>query len=77
MLVGSWRDWQNVLNFGRIFDEYSHEISYDDFVAKVESSKGKQNHYDYLRDSPQYGAAFLKDEYKDAEGWDFSRGVFS
>lgn len=76
-LVASWEDWKNVLKIGRIFDKYGREWSYDDFVAKVEKTKGKQNHYDYLRDSPNYGASYLQDMWKDAEGWDFSTTGFS
>lgn len=78
-IIASWEDWKNVLaglKHGRIFDEYGREWSYDDFVAKVETTKGKQNHYDYLRESPNYGSAFLKDMWKDAEGWDFSLTEF-
>lgn len=80
VLVGSWNDWKLVLTMGKIFDEYGNEISYDDFVAKVESSKGKQNHYDYVKNAPQYqeaGMNFLQGCYKDAENWDFSYEEFS
>ncbi len=70
-IIASWQDWKNVLSglrHGRIFDEYGEEWSYDEFTAKVETTKGKQNHYDYLNDSPQYGASYLIDMWKDAEG---------
>lgn len=76
-IIASWQDWKEVLKEGKIFDEYGKEWSYDDFIAKVEKTKGKQNHYDYLCDSPQYGAPYLIDMWKDAEGWDFSSMEFS
>lgn len=80
VIVGSWADWQNVLKAGRIFDEYGKEVSLDWFVALVEESRGKQNHYDYVKNAPQYqeaGMNYLRDDYKDSDGWDFSRGAFS
>lgn len=78
-LIASWEDWKNVLTGvkGKIFDEYGHEIEVSEFIEMVEKTRGGKNHYDYLRDSSQYGAAYLTDMWKDAEGWDFSSMGFS
>ena len=80
LVIISWNDWKSVLVKGKIFDEYGTEISYDDFIAKVESSKGKQNHYDYVKDSPnyrEYGMKPLEGCFKDSDNWDFSYEEFS
>lgn len=74
----SWADWQRELaKGGKIFDEYGTEISRADFVAMVEATKGKLSHYDEILNSPKYGASFLQDDWKDAEGWSFSATEFS
>jgi len=78
-IIASWQDWKNVLTGlkqGKIFDEYRKEIEVSEFIEMVEKTKGKQNHYDYLRESPNYGPAYLKDLWKDEEGWDFSSTEF-
>lgn len=76
----SWQNWKAILKKGRIFDEYGKEVTYDEFVADVEESKGKTNHYDYVKGAPQYreyGMDFLRGEFKDSEGWSFSGEAFS
>jgi len=70
--IHSWEHWKEVLKEGKIFDEYRQEISLDDFVALVERSRGKKNHYDYVMNSVENGRSFLQDMWKDIEGWDFS-----
>jgi hypothetical protein len=76
IIIGSWAQWKEVLKEGKIFDEYGRETTLDDFIAMVERSRGKKNHYDYLRDNPRYGALFLQDMWKDSEGWDFTSTGF-
>jgi hypothetical protein len=80
LIIASWQDWKNVLTGlkqGKIFDEYRKEIEVSEFIEMVEKTKGKQNHYDYLRKSPHYGPSYLSDMWKDSEGWDFTSGEFS
>jgi hypothetical protein len=80
VIIGSYNDWKEVLKLGDIFDEYGTWYSYDQFIKRVESSKGKQNHYDYIKNAPQYqeyGMKHLEGNYKDDDGWDFSKGEFS
>jgi hypothetical protein len=77
IIIGSWEQWKEALKEGKIFDEYRREISLDDFIAMIERSRGKKNHYDYLRDDPRYGSSYLSDMWKDTEGWDFTSVGFS
>lgn len=79
VIVGSYNDWKEVLKSGDIFDEYGTWYRYDQFFERVDSSKGKQNHYDYIKNAPQYqeyGMKHLEGNYKDDEGWDFSKRGF-
>lgn len=71
VIIGSYNDWKEVLKSGDIFDEYGTWYRYDQFFECVDSSKGKQNHYDYIKNAP------LEGNYKDNDGWDFSKGAFS
>lgn len=76
-VIVSWQLWKEVLKEGKIFDEYGRETTLDDFIAMIERSRGKKNHYDYLRDDPRYGSSYLSDMWKDTEGWDFTSVGFS
>jgi hypothetical protein len=80
-IIVSWQDWKEILKafkYGKIFDGSGNEWSYDDFVAKVEKTKGLQNHYDYtIKAGHQYMYNdFHYENWKDAEGWSFSSTEF-
>ncbi len=74
----SWAEWKEALKAGQIFDEYEREISLDEFIAKVEATKGRKNHYDSMIDyAKRHGPSYMDGEWKDAEGWSFSLAQFS
>lgn len=78
--IRMWSTWKERLSEPDtlIEDEYGSEISYQDFVTKVEASKGKTNTVDYLH---QEGRTELFSGYnrywKDPEGWSFFNGEFT
>ena len=74
--IESWLDWLEFMktNEGKILDEYNVEISLDDFIDYVEKSRGKRNHYAYMKKEFPYS---LHDDWCDSAGWSFTRSEFS
>lgn len=74
----SWAEWKEALKAGQIFDEYGEEMPVDKFIAYVEGTKGRKNHYDAMIDyAKRRGPSYMDGEWKDAEGWSFSTAQFS
>jgi len=58
--------------------EYGDSLSGDDFWALIERSRGKKNHVDFMENEyPHRDRPISRDDYKDPEGWSFSRNDFS
>ena len=73
--IESFEDWKReLLTEGKIFDEYSREISFENFVKLVEGKQSQsKNHYDYCK-KEGYN---MDNDWKDKEGYSFTKAEFS
>ena len=73
----SWNDWKSLLLVeGTVVDEYGDVVPVENFIAMVEETHGRMNHYDYCE---RNALEHIHDgwTFKDSDGWAFVKGEFS
>ncbi len=88
-VIRSWADWKVVLRSGRVthvVDEYRGEQDVEAFIADVEATEApyRRRQYDWMRDHyvgrtrpEQVTEVTDHDDWLDADGFSFCRGMFT
>ncbi len=74
--IRSFKKWQEILQEGKIFNEYGEEISFNEFISIV-SSKQELNDNKNQYDSCKARGCNLNNDWKDEEGYAFTTAEFS